>query len=278
MSNPIDPYTLGLLVMFGSAGLGLLGGGLLGWWTRFEWGVACGLLCFAAGGLGSAARVAWFVEWQSVLVAAAQPSSCEEIQVGEGRKPWVRIDHYTVKAANGEPLDLRLPFVSGRCAAGTLPPPRRLRYALGDVADAGAGPVNAIPEDDPQQPWAVVGVLSAFGGFGLLAGLFFLSLAWPRRPAPRLQAPPLPAWRSRMGTGLTVAGNLTVFAAAGWAGFADVSAERSTAIVFGGVALACAAFMAASALLRKLSVPAALILLIVGGGCGLAAWAVTALT
>ena len=203
MSNPLDPFTIGLLMLFGAAGIGLQLGALVGWRSRFEWGVACGLLCIAAGGLGGALHVAWAI------------------------------------------------------IHGTMP---------------------AV--EDPRQPWAMVGVLCAFGGFGLLAGLFFVLQARAESSPPRpvsAAEPVLSPWRRRLGNSVMQAGNISLLAGMLIGGFDGGSVERSLAICFGTAAFACTEYLVAFSLLRRVSGQVALILLIVGGGCGLAAWAVYAL-
>lgn len=275
MSNPLDPATLGILLLFGSAFGGAALGALVGWRTRFEWGAAVGLLCLAAGGFTGAVRLAWFVYTQSAVVEQARPLRCEEVKLHEGRGGTIRFEHFSAAAAGGGPLDLKLPFVTGRCDDAGERAPRRLRYALADAAGA-SGPVHAEPEDDPRQPWAMTGVLAAFGGFGLLAGLFFIAQSLPQRPL-RAELGPLPPWRRSIGRGLVVAGNLSMIGGMAWAALANVSTERSLVMAFGAAALACAEFTAAFALLGRLRLTALLALAIVGGGCGLAAFAVRAL-
>lgn len=285
MSNPLDLYTLGLLALFGSLGLGGALGALVGRWSRFEWGMAVGLMCLAAGGLGAAARLAWFVSYESAVLVLP-PARCEQQQVGEGERGWVHIEHFEQVLSNGRVLRLRKPVDTGRCKVENpdaqddrpaLPAPaQRLRYSIKDASMTSDQPTLAALETDPSQPWAMVGVFSAFGGFGLLAGLFFWAHGRAEiRRARGLQRAPAQVvpWRRRMGAGLITAGNITLFAGAGFAAFGDMSVERSTFVIFGGAALACAEFMAAAALWRRLTAEVALILLIVGGGCAAAAWA-----
>ncbi len=272
MSNPLDPATLGILLLFGSAFGGAALGALVGWRTRFEVGAAVGLLCLAAGGLGGAARLAWYVKAQSEVAEQAPALRCEEVRLHEGRGGTIRFQFHAASAADGRAIELRLPFVTGRCEEAGERKPRRLRYARADAV-AAAGPVNAEPEDDPRQPWAMTGVLAAFGGFGLLAGLFFIAQALPQRPM-RADLGPLPPWRRRVGRGLVIAGNLSMIGGMAWAALANVSAERSLVMAFGAAALACAEFAAAFALLGRLRMTALLVLAIVGGGCGLVAFAV----
>lgn len=295
MSNPIDPFTLGLLLLFGGAAAGLLLGGLVGWITHFTWGLACGLLCTGLCGLGGAGQMAWFVARGSAVAENARVVRCEEHAVGTGRDPFVRILHLQASAGDGRVLALRLPFVTGRCSQVEVAqePPVRVRYALKDAASATAGILSGIApeidaerEDDPRSAWAGVGVLGTFGGFTLLAGLFFGVLARREgQPSPvvegaaaRPDTRPLAAWRQRMGGGLMTAGNLAMLTGAVVAGISQAPTELVLARLFGTLAAACAIYLVAFALLGRLRAEVALALLIVGGGCGMAAWAVAAMS
>lgn len=294
MSNPIDPFTLGLLLLFGGAAGGLLLGGVVGWARHFTWGLACGLLCTGLCGLGGAAHLAWFVARGSAVIESARVVRCEEHAVGTGRDPFVRILHLQATAGDGRALRLRLPFVIGRCSQVEVAQeaPMRVRYALKDAstaeAEVAAGQATEIAaerEDDPRSAWAGVGVLGTFGGFTGLAGLFFWVLARRESRPPTANdrtAQPvvdrlLPAWRQRMGRGLMTAGNLAMLTGAVVAGLSQAPTEQVLARLFGTLSAACAIYLGAFGLLGRLRAELALVLLIVGGGCGMAAWAVAAL-
>jgi hypothetical protein len=127
--------------------------------------------------------------------------------------------------------------------------------------------------EDPRQPYAMVGVFGAFGGFGLLGGGVLLA-SGTRQRRERLgtirEPAPVSAERERWGTSFTIAGNLAIMGCAIATALLDLSALRGTTLMFSGVVAGCACFLVAFACKGRLTLEAALILLLVGGGFALA--------
>jgi len=134
-------------------------------------------------------------------------------------------------------------------------------------------PGFAATLQDPRQPYAMVGVFGAFGGFGVLGGGVLLATAASQRRV-RLgrvrEAPPVSERRERWGSTFTVAGNLAIMGCALSAAFMDLSAIEGTRLMFSGVVGGCVCFLTAFACKGKLTLEAGLILVLVGGGFGLA--------
>jgi hypothetical protein len=126
---------------------------------------------------------------------------------------------------------------------------------------------------DPRQPYAMVGVFGAFGGFGVLGGGVLLATAASQRRerfGRAREATPVSAERERWGTTFTIAGNLAIMGCALSAAFMDLSAIEGTRLMFSGVVGGCACFLVAFACKGKLTLEAGLILVLIGGGFGLA--------
>lgn len=275
--HEIDRMPLGLALMFGCLLLGMLVGAIVGRFRRFEWGAATALLSLAAGGLGGAAWVASFYHLETAVVSLAR-SGCinRPVSPGQRQRDW-SADRFVLLTASGRELSLQTPDLPRRCDEAGRDEPRLLRYLKADAARPDAVVLSAHLETDPQLPIAGPAVLAAFGSFGLLAGLFFLAIG-RRRGAPARETPVLSPLRQRLGSSFTLAGNFTIFGAAMFAGFAEMSAERSAALVFGAVPLACLLYALGMAARRSLALDNGLILVIVGAGCGAAAWSVSALS
>lgn len=282
--DTVDRMALGLVLMFGSLLLGLALGALVGRFTRFEWGAATALLSLAAGGLGGAAWVASYYRFESVSVVLAR-TGCTERSGPERRGqpgPPFSVDRFGFVTPEGRELTLLAPERGAPCADDARDAPRPLRYLRRLAAAPGVQELPAQEDDDPRAAVAGPAVLAVFGGFGLLAGLFFVATA--RRQArierlgPAADAPrPVGPVRRRLAVGLTVLGNLTLLGGVLAAAMADVPEETSTVWLFGAVAAACGVFVLAMAARRTLRLDVFLMWLIIGLGFGLAAWSVRVL-
>ena len=139
-------------------------------------------------------------------------------------------------------------------------------------------PGFAATLEDPRQPYALIGVFGAFGGFGVLGGGVLLASAVSQRRE-RLgrvrEAAPVSDGRERWGTTFTISGNLAIMGCAISTAFMDLSAIEGVQLMFSGVVGGCACFLMAFACKGKLTLEAALILILVGGGFGLALAAVS---
>ncbi|HET9205829.1 MAG TPA: hypothetical protein VFO28_06310 [Burkholderiaceae bacterium] len=251
--------TYGLLAMFGSVPLTAPIGWLIGRRAGFEGGVSLVLLVF---GLAAAAAAVWLtihVHLQTAVVIGTR-TGCDVLADGTAR------ERYEI-GAPVRPAVVAQP--SAAFCDRSTDEPTRLRVRRAADAD---GVLRARHEQDPRQANALIGVFGAFGGFGLLAGLFFAvtTLRRQRGVAPtdvRMLSPR----RQRLGQGFTIAGNLSMVGCALTAAFADLDAVRSGMLVFGGATAGCLSFALAMVARRSLALEAALILAIVGGGCALAA-------
>jgi hypothetical protein len=131
--------------------------------------------------------------------------------------------------------------------------------------------------EDPRQPLAMLSVFGAFGGFGLLGGgVLLASAARERRErwGRERELVAVSGSRERWGRTFTIAGNLAIMGCAISAAFMNLGAVQGIELVFGGVVGGCACFLLAFALKGRLTLEAALTLLLVGGGFGLALGAV----
>lgn len=253
--------TLGLLAMFGSVPVMLPFGWLVARRAGFEGGAAVVLLVFGIAAAAAAVWLAIHVHVQSVVVMGTR-ASCEVLSDGTAR------ERYTFAADHAVRGVAVVPALAGACER-TPDEPVRLRVRKTLTADV---EVAGRVEEDRRQAYALIGVFGAFGGFGLLSGLFFaVTTARRHRPAMALDERALSPRRQRLGQGFTIAGNLSMVGCALTAAFADLSAVRSGVLVFGGAAAACVSFAIALVAKRALALDAALILVIVGGGCALAA-------
>lgn len=277
-------FALGIAAMFGS----LLVHGLVAFVVgrsaaSFEAGAAAGMVLFGLTALAIGTGVAWIVLVQSVEFEA-RAVGCE-VHDPEPGSPVVAMRRHLFAGTAPEATTPRRFFTAlepGECppaaeaASESTPDPTaaaepavvlRVRKS---ALQSGLDPVPAERVPDRKQAPAVVGVFGAFGGFWFLAGLTLVASWWEsRRPArPR----PVSAARERWGTTFVVIGNLLLVGCLLVASLADWDAVRSTLFAFRGVSLACVFYAAAYFLRRKLSLATALILLIIGGGFGLAAW------
>jgi hypothetical protein len=119
----------------------------------------------------------------------------------------------------------------------------------------------------------MAGVFGAFGGFGLLGGGVLLASGASRRREERgqvRQPAPVSTERERWAASFTIAGNLAILGCALATAFLDLSAVRGITLMFSGVVAGCACFFVAFACKGRLTLEAALILLLVGGGFALA--------
>ena len=253
--------TFGLLAMFGSVPLTAPIGWLIGRRAGFEGGAAVVLLVFGVAAAAAAVWMAVHVHWQTT-VALGTRVGCEVTADGTARERYAL-------AAGAVARHAVVTVPSAAWCERTLDEPQRLRVQRVNVPDADP---PARVEDDPRQANALIGVFAAFGGFGLLAGIFFaVTTARRHRIAREVDERALSPRRQRLGTGFTIAGNLSMVGCALTAAFANLDAVRAGVLVFGGAAVACASFAAALAARRSLGIESALVLAIVGGGTGLAA-------
>jgi hypothetical protein len=252
--------TLGLLAMFGSVPLTAPIGWLIGRRTGFEGGASLVLLVF---GLAAAATAVWLavhVHLQTTVVVGLR-TGCEVAPDGTARERYA-LD------SGAAPRRAVVTVPSAAWCERTRDEPQRLRVRQAAVGSERAARV----EEDPRQANALIGVFAAFGGFGLLSGLFFaVTTARRHRVQAAVDERTLSLRRQRLGQGFTIAGNLSMVGCALTAAFADMNAVRSGVLVFAGAAVACASFALALAARRSLAIESVLILAIVGGGCGLAA-------
>jgi hypothetical protein len=148
---------------------------------------------------------------------------------------------------------------------------------------AGAGTPSAEVVNDARQAPVMVCVFGAFGGFWFLGGLALVASRREGREGDRSRgagrdAAPAPGPRRRgLATAFTALGNLVLLGAILVAVFADWDGARATQFSFRGVASSCVCYAVAMALRRTLTLSAALVLLIVGGGFALAAWSLLVL-
>jgi hypothetical protein len=253
--------TFGLLAMFGSVPLTALVGWLIARRAGFEGGAAVVLLVFGVAAAATAVWLALHVHLQT-SVALGTRIDCRVGADGTAR------ERYALSAGAGARHAV-VAVPSAAWCERTLDEPQRLRVQRVDASDAEP---PARVEHDPRQANALIGVFAAFGGFGLLAGTFFSVTTARRHRIPReVDERALSPRRQRLGTGFTIAGNLSMVGCALTAAFADLDAVRAGVLVFGGAAAGCMSFAAALAARRSLGIESALILAIVGGGTGLAA-------
>lgn len=239
----------------------------------FDAGAAAGMILFGVTALAIGAVVAWIVLYQSSDIEA-RLTGCEVHDPEPGSPPQA-MRQYSYAAVGGEgPRRLYTALERGECAKPGEPQAADDAFVVLRVRKSalrsGFDPMPAERVQDRRQAPAVVGVFGAFGGFWSLAGLVMLASQRERRHPP--SARPVSAARARWATMLNTTGHLLVVGCLLLASFGDWDATRSTLFAFRGVALACLFYAAAFAARRKLTATAALTLLIVGGGFGLAAW------
>jgi len=161
-----------MVAFFGAALAGIVVGCLVGQVTRFERGVAVGCLIVALGGLGGAARLA-FANWEALRGA--------ETATGELVRFVTQRLERTGKSGSGGADTVRVPVVrftalDGRSYEITGLGGSQSQLWPGDKVQVIYSPDD--PEkgriDDFQNRWGGVWALGLFGGFPLLAGLFFL--------------------------------------------------------------------------------------------------------
>lgn len=277
---PLDPVALAILLMFGSLLAGIAVGALVGWRTRFETGAAIALLSLAAGGLGGAARVAYHYRVETAVVTLPR-SACTERQTLDrrGRARPMSTDLHVLLLPDGRELTLVTPEQGGDCSQTEPIEPRRLRYRLADAARGSGTVVAAEVEPDDRSAEAVPWVFAAFGGFGLLAGLFFVATVLGDRRRQRLgaaadAAPPVGPGRRRLAGAFNAGGSLTVLGAFAATVVTDEDAAWSTQWLFAAIAAACLLYGLGFAARRQLRADTALMLMIIGGGFAAAAWSV----
>jgi hypothetical protein len=254
--------TFGLVAMFGSVLITSPLGWLVGRRTGFEGGVSLVLLVF---GLAAAAAAAWLavhVHLQTQVVMGTRVA-CDVLADGTARERYAL-------AAGADARQAWVPRPSAAWCERTVDEPtQRLRVRNAPGSDAQT--MGRI-EEDPRQANALIGVFAAFGGFGLLAGLFFaVTTARRHRVQGVSEQHALSARRQRLGQGFTIAGNLSMMGCALTAAFVDMDAARAGVLVFGGAAAGCTSFALALIARRRFTIEAGLILAIVGGGCAMAA-------
>lgn len=268
-------FAIGIAAMFGSLLVHGLVAAVVGRIAgSFEAGMSAGMILFGLTALAIGVAVAWTVFVQSVEFEA-RATGCEVHDPEPGGPPVaMRRQLFSAVRADG-PRRLFTALEQGECPAATEESPtpsepgvvlRVRKIAL----QAGFDPMPAEVVQDRRQAPAVVGVFGAFGGFWFLAGLALVaSRRKSRHPTPPR---PLSPARQRWGTTFTVIGNLLLIGCLLGAGLADWDAVRGTLFAFRGVALACLFYAVAFHVRRSLTATTAIVLVIIGGGFGLAAW------
>lgn len=243
-----DPVAVAILTFFGAAFLGMAVGGLVGWRTRFEAGMAAGLLIMAVGGLTGAVRL-----------TLINLENARDTIVATGKLVDYVRETSTTTDSSGRTSSTRSygPLVEFVAADGKAYRVKGLGSSNQSL-DIGTAVSVRYPPADPakaviadfQNQWGGVFALALFGGFPLLAGLFFMFTAIGAARAQRRLSVrddgalrPASAWavwcESR---GKRIAGYLNLIAALGFfgallfAGFTD--GERALGFAFIGVAAA----------------------------------------
>ena len=236
-----DPGAVAILTFFGAVFLGLAVGGLIGRLTRFEAGMAVGLLIMAVGGLTGAVRL-----------TLINLENARDTIVVTGKLVDYVSDTSTTTDLSGRTSSMRSygPLVEFVAADGKTYRVKGLGSSNQSLNIGTAVPVRYPPADpakaviaDFQNQWAGVFALALFGGFPLLAGLFFMFREIGRASSRTDDRHPASAWsvwcESR---GKRIAGYLNLIAALGFfgailfAGFTD--GERVIGFAFIGVAAA----------------------------------------
>ena len=256
-----DPVILQAVLTFWA---GILGGcvlgGLVGWRTKFAWGMAVGLLTIGAAGLAGAGWLGWhryhslqgtevvtgvLVEW------VTERSKGADNKVTVTHAPVVRF-----KALDGETYRVK---GLGRGGEEDLPPGSavEVRYRTDD-------PHQALIADFQNQ-WAGVWGLGLFGAIPGMMGAFFLATAISEgRQTRRRRMPdkrPLSAQRTQLAQKLTIAGNILLFLSFGFGMFTD-NVAKGVGMTFLSVGVACAVHATASVLRQDEWQSAAIFLLI----------------
>jgi hypothetical protein len=266
--------SLGILALFGGLLLWLPLGWLVARRYGFTAGVGSAMILFGLTGCGFGLWLAGLV-FLHTSVATLARTACEAVAPDPMMtKPHERSREVFTLVQGGARWRLVTEPAWGPCRADR--PEARLRYRSAALVP-GAAEVAARIENDARQAPMLVGVFGAFGGFGLLGGLVLVLSAARDRGAigrEREDMPPLPAWRRRAGIAFTMAGNLGLVAAIVIMTFFE---ERVGGLVWGthqlfrAAGIACACWIVAAALRRKLTIEGLLTFVIIGGGFWLAA-------
>ncbi len=170
-----DPGTIAILTFFGAAFLGLAVGALVARLTRFEVGMATGLLIMSVGGLTGAVRLTLInLENAKGTVIA----SGKLVEYVSGTSSTTDSSGRTSSTPSYGPL---VEFIAADGKAYRV-------KGLGSSSqslDIGTAVSVSYPAADPgkaviadfQNQWGGVFALALFGGFPLLGGLFFLFTA-----------------------------------------------------------------------------------------------------
>lgn len=263
----------GLLAVFAGLPVYILVGVVFGRIKGFEAGAGTTMVLFGLAGLGSAAWLANYVYAESMVVVLPS-TGCEPLQPGL-ETPRSRDLFELQRPAGAAPLRLVTPAQERLCPQ-QKEPPSRLRIRRDEVA-AGAPLVLAEREEDKRHPVGLIGMFIAFGGFGLLGGLALSATAVRHGRKARGKAPPptkpVGPMRQQAAEVLSTAGTLAGLGGLVSAAFFDSDAASFSA-AFNGPALACLCYFISFVVTGKLTVVSASVLLLVGGGCALAAAAV----
>jgi lipoprotein NlpI len=268
-----DPGTFAILTFFGTAFLGIAIGALVARLTRFEVGMATGLLIMSVGGLAGAVRLTLInlENAKGTVIATGKlveyVSEASSTTDSSGRTSGTRSYGPLVEfiAADGKAYRVKgLGSSSQSLEIGTAV---SVRYPPAD-------PAKALIADFQNQ-WGGVFALALFGGFPLLGGLFFLFTAIggarvqyglsvrDARPSAWV------AWCESRGK--RIGGNLNLIAALGMIGailYAALGGEaRDAGFAFVGVA-AAASLYAVSFLISNGGWQAVFMCVIIAAGFG----------
>ncbi|MSQ74121.1 MAG: DUF3592 domain-containing protein [Betaproteobacteria bacterium] len=206
-----DPVILQAILTFWAGVLaGLVLGGLVGWRTKFAWGMAVGLLLIGAGGLAGAGWLGWHrfhtLAGTQIATGVLVEWVTERSTEASGKSSATRVPIVRFNAPDG--LTYRVRGL-GRGGEEDLPAGSavQVRYR----ADA---PNEAVIADFQNQ-WGGVWALALFGAIPMMMGAFFLATAISESREARRYArpPPLSAERRKIAQKLVVAGNLLLASA-----------------------------------------------------------------
>lgn len=245
---------LGVLWMFGGAGLVALVAAMVGRRVPAERRYGAAMLAWGLGNLAVATLGGAYLRLDTVVLTLV-PTRCENAAVGPAQPMSHTLVHTLQRP--GEPVhDVVLPAQPGDCPATLEPQQLRLRR------DALAGSARAVHPEPPVDgdPLLIVVAWGGFGLFGLLFASGMLSQAGHPQPAPAVAA-----WRRSIGTLIAQLGGLALLAAVVIPFVLPGSTARGMQFGLRAGAAAMACFVLSNGLLGSLRPWRLLILLVAGG-------------
>jgi len=170
-----DPGTVAILTFFGAAFLGVAVGAMVARLTRFEVGMATGLLIMSVGGLTGAVRLTLInlENAKGTVIATGKlveyVSEASSTTDSSGRTSSTRSYGPLVEFTAADGKAYRVKGLGSSTQSLEIGTAVSVRYPTAD-------PARAVIADFQNQ-WGGVLALALFGGFPLLGGLFFLFTA-----------------------------------------------------------------------------------------------------